>query len=136
MSDHLVQSTLRGVREAGLWTSLPLRSPPWWGMLSACQASRARLRRRNRPRNQDETGCEPQALSFALNAVLVAVGLLNAPFLEAQAAAPAKFEVASVKPCKAGPEAIPGGKSGGPGGRLRWAPARLDVECMTLDYLI
>ncbi len=51
------------------------------------------------------------------------------------AQAPARFEVASVKPCKVEDNAGRGGKGGG-GGRIRWDPGRLNEECQTVYNLI
>ena len=67
----------------------------------------------------------------------IAIGILHAPALQAQSppSSSARFEVASIKPCKDSASG-PTGKRGGPGGRFRWTPERLDVECLPVDYLI
>ena len=44
-----------------------------------------------------------------------------------------KFEVASIKPCKAG-DLPPNGRSGG--GNFSTSPGRLSVRCMTVENLI
>ena len=52
------------------------------------------------------------------------------------AAQPApKFEVASIKPCKAADPA-PGRKGGRGGGAVDWSPARLNAQCQTVATLI
>ncbi len=67
----------------------------------------------------------------------IAAGLWNAPFLDAQTAVSAKFEVASVKPCadSAGSAGTKKGGGGGPGG-MHWTPDRLSATCVTVDNLI
>lgn len=74
----------------------------------------------------------------------VVVGIWNAPAIRAQAAqaaaqaggGAAKFEVVSIRPCRAG-EADNGGrgKKGG-GGRMTWSPGRLDAVCATVRALV
>jgi bla regulator protein BlaR1 len=84
----------------------------------------------------------------------IIVGILNAPAIRAQSPqaktqssvqsgmkSTAKFEVASLRPCKVEDEGDGdwGGKraTGGAGrGRVRWDPGRLDEECQTLFNLI
>ena len=63
----------------------------------------------------------------------VVVGILNAPHVRAQspAASTSKFEVASIKPCKAGEGG--GGRGGGSGGA---PPGRLSENCVTVSSLI
>ena len=68
-------------------------------------------------------------------ALSVVVGFL-APQGRAQSATTPKFEVASIKPCKAGDVApVPGGKSGRVG-RVSGSPRRLNAECQTVANLI
>jgi len=84
------------------------------------------------------------ALAVAGIAALAApiiVGLMLAPRVRAQSAAPAtaKFEVASIKPCKAGDFGGGGGRKGntktGGGGRSS-SPGRLSTMCDTVENLI
>ena len=65
-------------------------------------------------------------------ALSVVAGFL-APQSRAQSATTPKFEVASIKPCKAGDVApVPGGKSGRGGvGRVTGSPGRLNAECQS-----
>jgi uncharacterized protein (TIGR03435 family) len=85
-------------------------------------------------------------LNYAKIAALITLGVaaLAAPAIRAQTPSPAqsapgptaKFEVASIRPCKDGDGSGGGGKRGGSGGRTRWSPGRLNVECATLEYFI
>ncbi|MBZ5579445.1 MAG: TIGR03435 family protein [Acidobacteriia bacterium] len=90
------------------------------------------------------TGRIARELTFAKKAALavagvatlsapVWVGMMNAPAMRAQTAAPAapKFEVASVKPCVAGGSRI-GTKQGPPGGAANVSQTRISTGCAAL----
>jgi len=85
------------------------------------------------------------ALTVAALAALVlpiTLGMMSAPAIRAQSAPSgdsagvlrAKFEVASIKPCRDG-DFTPGRKGGGPGGR-QLSPATLHLDCSTVMDLI
>jgi len=80
------------------------------------------------------------AVAAATLAVPIAIGILNAPAIEAQSpssSSGARFEVASIKPCPNGAASGLVGKRGGSGGGpVRWSPGRLDEECQTVADLI
>jgi uncharacterized protein (TIGR03435 family) len=69
-------------------------------------------------------------------AVPIVVGVMNAPRIRAQSAAPptAKFEVASIKPCK--DSSMDGGRKGGRGGSGGPSPGRLALPCRSTIDLI
>lgn len=73
--------------------------------------------------------------AIAALAVPVVIGLLNTTQSQAQSpTAPSpKFEVASIKSCRAG-DLPPNGRSGG--GTFATSPGRLNVRCMTVESLI
>jgi uncharacterized protein (TIGR03435 family) len=88
------------------------------------------------------------ALAVAVTAALeipIAIRILNAPMSRAETSSSAqstpvswpKFEVASIKPCKAGDITSGEGRgSEGGGGRVRGDPGRLRLECQTVESLI
>jgi uncharacterized protein (TIGR03435 family) len=78
---------------------------------------------------------------MAVRNILIALSLLAAilaPPSRAQSATTTKFEVASIKPCKAGDVApLPGAKGGrGGNGRVSGSPGRLSAQCQTVANLI
>ncbi len=90
-------------------------------------------------------------LTFAKKAVIAAagvtalavpifLGIVNSPAIRAQSPASAtpKFEVASIKPCKAGDVGGPGGKGNtkAGGGGASSSPGRLSTACNTVEGLI
>lgn len=80
-------------------------------------------------------------LKLSLSPVLLAVGILGAPPVDAQSksAARPKFEVVSVKPCKPGDAAAGGGRrgsGGGGGGGGASDPGLLRFACTPVDRLI
>lgn len=80
-------------------------------------------------------------LGSAARVALIAAGVsaLAATAIRAQSASapPAKFEVASIKPCKIEENGGRGpGKAGTGSGGFGWTPGRLDVRCATLESLI
>jgi uncharacterized protein (TIGR03435 family) len=90
------------------------------------------MRIQKRPRRP---GTSPEGMTrlTAFSAVAILPGLLIAPPSHAQSASAAtpKFEVASVKGCKANSTST-GGRSGG----LRTTPGRLSVACLPVKFLI
>ncbi len=80
-------------------------------------------------------------MAASVPAALFAIGVLNAPVSRAQSArSPAKFEVASIKACRAedGGDGGRGNKSGGAGGAggISWSPGRFHWECGTVYNFI
>lgn len=82
------------------------------------------------------------AAGAAAIAVPITIGILKAPPIHARPTPPAKFEVASVKPCKPGGGGGFGGFGGGKsttkaGGPQRSSsPGRLSTACTTVESLI
>jgi uncharacterized protein (TIGR03435 family) len=91
-----------------------------------CCSTCAFCRRRIRPPGV------PQFLTFAT--ILALAFGVSAPTIRAQPAPPTKFEVASIRPCKADAGA-PGGRSGG-SPQDQSSPGRLNVNCQTVKSLI